>query len=398
LNQNILVIAEKTPKYDGGSGGQKLLYTTYFQTPRVYYCIFNDDGKKKTSLEERIYYLDHKEKNPVQEKRWRYAGFVEYFSKKQFRFLQSEEHLSLIKDKVLEIIEENNIRVLVFEQTGILMWSWHRYFSDKIKCILRVHDSHYHYFLSDSKIREKWLDKIALIGSSIIQKKHEQQYFRKWDLIQFVSLREYQYYCTEYPDFTEKLIYTPPSIFIHRNEYLLNPNKTIDVLFVGTMSWKPNTDAVKWFLSEVLPLIKLEFPDIKVRIIGKNATQKIESQENNVEVIGFIESLDEVYKAAKLFINPSQSGGGVKIKLMEASAFGLPIVTTSQGISGFEDGIKEYLLAKDKPIDFARAVIQLLKNEDQRKDYSQRIFEYAQKKFDIQENQKVWMTETGKIL
>ena len=83
---------------------------------------------------------------------------------------------------------------------------------------------------------------------------------------------------------------------------------------------------------------------------------------------------------------------------MEASAFGLPIVTTSQGISGFEDGIKEYLLAKDKPIDFARAVIQLLKNEDQRKDYSQRIFEYAQKKFDIQENQKVWMTETGKIL
>jgi glycosyltransferase involved in cell wall biosynthesis len=164
------------------------------------------------------------------------------------------------------------------------------------------------------------------------------------------------------------------------------------------MGWKPNTDAVTWFLSQVLPLIKLKLPDIKVKIIGKNAFQKVETTDRNVEVIGFVQSLDDEYKSARLFINPSQSGGGVKVKLLEAAAFGLPVVSTSDGISGFKDNIRDCVIVRDKPMDFAKGVIELLRNDKLREDYSRKMFEYAHKEFNMQENQKSWKAAVSELL
>ena len=144
LTPNILVIADRTPLYVGGSGDQKILYTSYIQMANIYFCIINDGMKDENSLENWMYYFNFTPLYQAKQNHWRYEEFLKSFSMRQDRFVRSEKYLSLIADKVQEIIQEKHIQLLVFEQTGILMWSWYRCFSDKVKCILRIHDSHYH--------------------------------------------------------------------------------------------------------------------------------------------------------------------------------------------------------------------------------------------------------------
>jgi glycosyltransferase involved in cell wall biosynthesis len=396
--QNILVISERTPRYVGGSGDQKILYTSYFQMPNIQFFILNDGQKKNNDLENQIDYFELQEENSPPAKKWRYADFLRFFSMNHERFIRSENYLSQIVPKVQEIIAKNDIQCLVFEQTGILMWSWSRYFMDKVQCVLRIHDSHYHYLLSDQRTRKKIPSKLALLGSAAVQRGYEKKHIRQWDQIQFLSLKEYQYYCKKYSNIKPNLVYTPPAIVVDRNEYLFCRDKNTDILFVGSMNWKPNTDAVTWFLSQVLPLIKLKLPKIKVKIIGKNAFEKIEATDRNVEVMGFVHSLEDEYRSAKLFINPSRSGGGVKVKLMDAAAFGLPVISTSDGISGFKDNIQDCVMVRNKPMDFASAVIELLSNEKVREEFSGKIFEYANHEFNVQENQKLWKAAVSRLL
>ena len=389
--QNILVIVENHPQYLGGSGDQKIIYTTYYQLPNIYFCILNDAKNETDNYLKWTYNFGLSELYEPQKIKWRYENVVKSFSMNHERFIRSEIYHSRISRELLEIIESKNIHIMVFEQTGLLMWSWYRMFSNKLTCILRVHDSHFHYYLLLAKKSKRLAEKMIYLGNSIVQKKFEREHIKHWDQIQFLSIKEYKYYLRKYPDLAEKIIYTPSSIMQRqRNDYLINRQKNTDILFVGTMNWKPNTDAIRWFLSEVLPIIKAKMSDIKIKIIGKNASQKIEIYDENVEVIDYVQSLDEEFKSARLFINPSQSGGGIKVKVMHASSYGLPIISTSEGISGFNENIRKCLLIKDKPIDFAYSVIQLLSNDKLRVFYSRKIFKYSITEFNIHKNQCNW--------
>lgn len=388
LDQNILVITEKTPQYNGGGGQHKILYTTYYNLPDIHYFIFNEKWENVPQLTNWTQYFNVKEKklNP----KWRYGDYLSSFSMKQERFLRSHNYISQIFQTVQEIIQEKNIKVLIFEQTGILMWPWCEHFAGKVKCIMRIHDSHYHYFLFDVKTRKNLLTKISDFGMAFFQRKYEDKYIRQWDQIQFLSQSEFNFYREKYPEISTKFVYTPPSIMIRSNQYLENPDKKIDILLVGSMSWKPNSDAAKWFLVEVLPLIKLELPDIKVRISGWYSKEKLETQDTNVEVTGFVDSLDESFGTSKVAINPLISGGGIKVKVMEYAALGFPIVSTDHGVLGLKDDISCCLCVAKTKEEFAASVVRLLKDANLREEYSNKVFKYAQENFDITKNQIAW--------
>lgn len=397
MDQNILVIAEKAPRYDGGGGTQKLLFTTYCGMPNVHFLIFNDENKN-TYLDNWTAFCDIGKEEPSKHKTWRYENFVRSFSTRQDRFVKSESIITQLSETIQAIIIEKDIKLLIFEQSGVLMWSWWKCIPDSVKCVLRVHDSHYLYFLADIKTRKKSLSKLALLGSAFAQKQYEKKEIQGWDQIQFVSQNELEFYRTEYPREEEKFLYTPSSIIYEGNKYLENPVKNTDILFVGTMTWKPNTDAVHWFLEKVLPMITQELPEVKVKIVGKDADKRIFYKGNNVEILGFVESLDGIYKDTYLAINPSQSGGGVKVKLMEYASYGIPIVSTSNGISGFCSDIEQDICVHNAPEDIAKAIIKLLRYDCLRIEYSHKIFAYTEKHFDIRSNQIIWEKEINKLI
>jgi glycosyltransferase involved in cell wall biosynthesis len=136
------------------------------------------------------------------------------------------------------------------------------------------------------------------------------------------------------------------------------------VLHLGTMFWPPNVSGVLWFAQEVLPLIHEQIPDAQFVIIGKNPPEEVEALcvDPRVRVTGYVPDADlERYLAeTDVFVVPLHAGSGMRVKILDAWMWGLPVVSTPIGAEGIEvrDG-ENILLAPDAPA-FAAATLRLL--------------------------------------
>lgn len=141
-----------------------------------------------------------------------------------------------------------------------------------------------------------------------------------------------------------------------------NPN----LLFLGNYHQSPNNVIGANFLIEkIWPLIYQQQPEARLIIAGKNP-ENIRTYTSNipgVEFTGFVTDLNALYAQTRVVCCPILSGGGTRLKLIEAAAYGKPIVSTGIGAEGLEiiDG-KEYML-RDQPEDFAQACLELFKND-----------------------------------
>ncbi len=144
-----------------------------------------------------------------------------------------------------------------------------------------------------------------------------------------------------------------------------------DLLFVGT-GRSPNLNAMNFFLKEIFPYIVRQKPDMTLALVGSiNKIIQIPSQlSKNVISLGYVQDLSAIYLQAKINICPLLKGAGTKVKLQEALAYALPIVTTQVGASGLklEDNINAYIV--DDPEVFASKILALLDNEKLRQKLS----------------------------
>lgn len=133
------------------------------------------------------------------------------------------------------------------------------------------------------------------------------------------------------------------------------------LVFVGAYTHPPNVDAVQYFVNEVLPLIVVAIPDVRLRLIGFAPPPEVLAlSSDNVEVLGYVEETAPFLDSSYISIAPIRFGAGVKGKIGDAMAHLLPVVTTSIGIEGFGLTPGENILVGDTPEQFAKAVIKLL--------------------------------------
>ncbi|KUO43067.1 MAG: hypothetical protein APU95_00825 [Hadesarchaea archaeon YNP_N21] len=134
------------------------------------------------------------------------------------------------------------------------------------------------------------------------------------------------------------------------------------LLFVGTLYYYPNIDAVNYFFSEIYPRIRLARSDVRVQIVGLNPPVSIQRLGDlpGVEVIGGVPDVRPYYEQASVFIVPLRLGGGTRLKIVEAMAMGLPVVSTSVGAEGLSVHPGEDILIADDPQAFAEGVLRLL--------------------------------------
>jgi glycosyltransferase involved in cell wall biosynthesis len=137
-----------------------------------------------------------------------------------------------------------------------------------------------------------------------------------------------------------------------------------EAIFVGGFGHLPNVDALRWFIHEIWPSIHDEVPEAQFTIIGSNAPPEVRAYGKvpGVEVLGFVPDVNTYLDRAAVSVAPLRFGAGMKGKVIEAMASGVPVVTTTIGAQGISTASGENLMIVDDAADFARAVISLFKN------------------------------------
>jgi glycosyltransferase involved in cell wall biosynthesis len=129
-----------------------------------------------------------------------------------------------------------------------------------------------------------------------------------------------------------------------------------EVLFVGTLSWHANEEGLMWYIEKVVDKLVTV---MRHQIIGAGASDKIITKAKKFPEItfrGYVVDLEPVYQSAKCLVAPLLSGSGVKIKIINALARGLPVVTTSIGVEGFPSGYQGAIFVADTPEQFAMEI------------------------------------------
>ena len=137
------------------------------------------------------------------------------------------------------------------------------------------------------------------------------------------------------------------------------------IVFVGKMSYAPNIEAVKWFCRSIFTHILAQSPDAQFFIIGRNPTREVLSlASDSIIVTGAVADISSLITDAHLYVLPLKSGGGVKIKAIEAFATGNIVVSTDIGVEGtrFKPDV-HFLLANDEG-GFIEKCISVLKNRE----------------------------------
>jgi glycosyltransferase involved in cell wall biosynthesis len=150
---------------------------------------------------------------------------------------------------------------------------------------------------------------------------------------------------------TEALRFSPPSPAAR------------NVLSLATMFYPPNIEGVDWFAREVFPLVRRDTPDTRFVVVGSRppeSIQRLATDRSGIEVTGYVEDLNPYLRESAMLVVPLHSGSGMRVKILEAFARGIPVVSTTVGVEGIEARDGEHLLVADSPEAFARAVVDVL--------------------------------------
>jgi len=199
----------------------------------------------------------------------------------------------------------------------------------------------------------------------LIYKIAERKCFKKAVLVNFVSELD--------KEFTSNFCKTNNLISVTNGvdaEYF-SPNfqnrDDCSMLFVGNFNYQPNNVAVIQFIKNIYPKVKNAYPNVILYIVGMNGNFNFDDK--SIIVTGFTDDLRCYYKKATIFISPLKSGSGVKNKILEAMASGIPIISTTIGVDGI-NGVEnnKNALISDTDEAFTNNIFQLFKDENKRFD------------------------------
>ena len=345
--------------------------------------------------EEEKKYLSHIEKNflsvyTVPIRRSRIAD-IYYFARSIMSgrpFLVERDDFLKMRTLIREILAQEHIEVIHADQLTMVQYAYNQRFpKNKHKQVDRGNTPPYVIFDAHNAV---WtiLDRMAQTASFWLKpfirfemKKvlaYEGALVQNVDCTLAVSKIDRQAlrvahnsYIEEHTGDVDNINVIPIAVNTQRLSPVTHNTDSLNILTIGSMHYPPNADGIRWFINEVYPIILKEIPQATLTVVGKNPPADIikTSQEfgENIKLTGYVEELDPYFEHAAVEVVPVRAGGGMRVRLLEAFSKGMPVVTTTVGLEGIEATDKVHVLVQDTPIDFAQAVVALLRDEQYQK-------------------------------
>ena len=139
------------------------------------------------------------------------------------------------------------------------------------------------------------------------------------------------------------------------------------VLFVGALNRPQNVEAVRYLVDRVWPAVRDRYPEAELRIVGggmADAFRRELERIPGVTPVGWVDRIEDEYASASVFAAPILSGGGIIVKILDAMAAGIPVVTTAFGNEGIGASHGRETLVADEPEAFASDVCLLLRDTE----------------------------------
>jgi polysaccharide biosynthesis protein PslH len=136
-----------------------------------------------------------------------------------------------------------------------------------------------------------------------------------------------------------------------------------DLVFLGAMDWRPNIDGLNWFVASVLPLIRRRRPDCSLTVVGRCPTaqvRRLAQSDRRIHITGTVDDVRPYLWKSAVSIVPLRIGGGTRLKIYEAMAANIPVVSTSMGAEGLDIRDGENIAIADSAPEFAQACLALL--------------------------------------
>jgi rhamnosyltransferase len=192
--------------------------------------------------------------------------------------------------------------------------------------------------------------------------RYELRVCRRADQLHMMSAADARHLAPFQPDGARRMRVVPNGVDTAFYRAPAEPPPREGVLYVGNFQNLPNVDALEYFLLDIWPLVRLRRPEARLTVAGANPSKRVLRFDGHdgVEVVGSVPDLRPYYHRHRLMVAPIRAGSGTRLKILEAFAAGLPVVSTILGAEGIDCRNGRHLLIADQPAAFADAVGRLL--------------------------------------
>jgi glycosyltransferase involved in cell wall biosynthesis len=160
----------------------------------------------------------------------------------------------------------------------------------------------------------------------------------------------------------------------------------LSMIMLGNMAWAPNRDAAIWFTNEILPLVVREVPQAVCHLVGDNPPLKhLPAPSANLRIEGRVETIRSFYDRMAIGLIPLRVGGGMRVKMVEMMACGMPIVSTALGAEGNDATPGEHFLRADDAPGFASAIVRLLRDRAERARLSRSAYAFVSEHYSMRD-------------
>lgn len=338
------------------SGGQKLI--AHFNQYLGEQCVLHVAGTADNDAALANTYTLH---SILKNTRFRYADIGSFF-------------------RLQKLIKKEQIDTVIIEHPYLGWLGWMLKVTCKIKLIVHTHNIEYERFRTLGK---SWWPILKFYESFVL---------RQADKVFCITEDDRQWMINNMKLQAEKCIVVPYGITQKQmpddkqqckqqvcNKHKLDSTASL-FLFNGLLDYKPNLDALHAILEQINPLLLKSNLHYNIIITGKRLPAELNElkawNQQHIRYAGFVDDIDFYFKAADLFLNPVQSGGGVKTKMIEAIACGTTVISTETGAIGIEHaatGEKLIIVADDDWNGFAE---EILKHAQQQTDTPVNYYKY----------------------